>query len=508
MTYFGVTSRQRKLNLQAKDCEIRQELARELEQTGFWDQANARKLADWNPYNPQLTSDYFEPLWMFDQSVGNGFNIVIGNPPYVFGGNKGISDDAKKRFKQLYVSGSGKINLFTIFIERGSKLLSRGGVLSYILPNTLLRVTSYKRIRQYILKELAVDEIVDLDVGVFDEVTASTITFRIRNVKPDCDSRARLRHGLDDDAEKSFKQSDWVRAGYIIDIFSSGVDRDILDLMERNSEPLDVLCNRIRFGVVISGNFDDVVSTEKHDSHWQPFLEGNEIGPFSVNYTGRFLNYEHNLLHRARTPDIFECKKIMLIRITGGQMPLKAAIDTTGFYNKESILNVILKSQYAFLYEYVAAVINSSLGNWFYRKKFTNDSKLTVNLSKEYVGQIPIRIVDNSTAELYSKLVTILTMSKKNGCIEGGFLYDLIDACVMECYFREHMAERDLLFLDEVMPHLAKYDPKSSEQKQADFLGHLYRTLNAPESPIRNRLLRLTADSPDLLAVIKAEGKV
>ncbi|MDX2152749.1 MAG: hypothetical protein SFV54_18550 [Bryobacteraceae bacterium] len=37
---------------------------------------------------------------------------------------------------------------------------------------------------------------------------------------------------------------------------------------------------------------------------------------------------------------------------------------------------------------------------------------------------------------------------------------------------------------------------------------NLYQTLNAPSHPIRNRLLRLTADSPDLLAVIKAEGRV
>ena len=90
----------------------------------------------------------------------------------------------------------------------------------------------------------------------------------------------------------------------------------------------------------------------------------------------------------------------------------------------------------------------------------------------------------------------------------ASFLEDLIDACVMECYFREHMAERDLLFHDLVVPHLETYDPAASESKQRDFLNHLHATLNAPSHPIRNRLLRLTADSPDLLAVIKAEGRV
>ncbi len=80
----------------------------------------------------------------------------------------------------------------------------------------------------------------------------------------------------------------------------------------------------------------------------------------------------------------------------------------------------------------------------------------------------------------------------------------------MECYFREHMAERDLLFHDTVAPHLAAYPAEGGtcETKQREFLADLHRALNSPTSKIRNRLLRLTADSPDLLAVIKAEGRV
>src|SRR6266498_1574638 len=108
-------------------------------------------------------------------SKNDGFDVLIGNPPYVFGGNKGISKEEKDAYKRQYVSGANKINLFTLFIERGSQLLRRGGTLIYILPNTLLRVTSYSNTRQFILENLTVNEVVDLDVGVFDKVTASTI---------------------------------------------------------------------------------------------------------------------------------------------------------------------------------------------------------------------------------------------------------------------------------------------------------------------------------------------
>ena len=92
--------------------------------------------------------------------------------------------------------------------------------------------------------------------------------------------------------------------------------------------------------------------------------------------------------------------------------------------------------------------------------------------------------------------------------VPSSFLSDLIYACVMECYFPKHMAERDLLFHDTLAPHLAACTPEASEAQQRDFLTHLLQPLNAPSHPIRNRLLRLTADSPDLLAVIKQEGKV
>jgi adenine-specific DNA-methyltransferase len=97
-------------------------------------------------------------------------------------------------------------------------------------------------------------------------------------------------------------------------------------------------------------------------------------------------------------------------------------------------------------------------------------------------------------------------MPTPNSHSAAAFLEAHIDACVLECYFREHMAERDLLFHDTVAPHLAAYAPEASAAQQRDYLTHLHQTLNAPSHPIR--ILRLTADSPDLLAIIKQEGRV
>jgi adenine-specific DNA-methyltransferase len=102
----------------------------------------------------------------------------------------------------------------------------------------------------------------------------------------------------------------------------------------------------------------------------------------------------------------------------------------------------------------------------------------------------------------YSCQLESLSERKQDACATS-----LIDTCVMECYFRDHMAERDLLFPDIVAPYLASYDPAASEAKQLEFVAQLHATLNAPGHPVLSRLDRICTDSPDMLALIKQEGK-
>ncbi len=507
-SHFAIQRRDQKLAVQKKIRDLRKELAILLAES-LGSSKKARHVADWDPFDPQASSDFFDPHWMFGKSLSKGFDIVLGNPPYIFGGNAGISEANKKRYKELYISGTGKINLFTIFIERGAQLLKSGGVLSYILPNTLLRVTSYRDVRNYILQNLQIDEILDLDVGIFEAVTASTIAIRIKRSEPNEGWLTGIKHGLSDEKPKRSLQSGWHANGGVIDIFSSQRDRDIVERLESGSVKLEDLCHRIRFGVVISGNLAEVVAGTSHGNRWKPFLEGDEIGQYSLHYRGRFLNYDPTLLHRSRTPDIFECRKIMIQRITGGQTPLKATLDDEHFYNKESILNLILEPQHNDKYEFILALLNSTVGNWFYRKRFTNDSKLTVNLSKEYVGKIPVKLPASAQdLDVFANLVNMLLFSKKQDeVILAQFLQDLTDVCVMECYFREHMSEHDLLFLADLAPKLSAYDTSASDSQRREFIVQLHRLLNDPSSTIRNRLLRISADSPDLLAVIKEEGR-
>ena len=161
---------------------------------------------------------------------------------------------------------------------------------------------------------------------------------------------------------------------------------------------------------------------------------------------------------------------------------------------------------------FLSAVLNSSVVRYWLRYR-GNMQGLNFQIDTAPLLRIPIPKEPASKQSTFASIVALIQFGHLDGessSIAAAFLEDLIDACVMECYFREHMTERDLLIHDIVAPYLAAYpaDGRASESQQREFLTNLNATLNAPSHPVRQRLDRIVKDSPDLLAVIKQEGKV
>jgi len=80
----------------------------------------------------------------------------------------------------------------------------------------------------------------------------------------------------------------------------------------------------------------------------------------------------------------------------------------------------------------------------------------------------------------------------------------LTSACVIECDFREQMAERNLLFQKTVATQLADFTPTS--EPSPDAIKALVTRLKATD--LSQKLAALPEKSPDLLGVILKEGKV
>lgn len=124
-----------KKQLQADMYATRATMAQVMENNGFIGSKGHDQLMSWDMFNQNSSACFFDPEWMF--GVKEGFDVVIGNPPY----GASLSDNDKKMFKSLYESAKtiknkqkGSLDTYTLFIERGYRAVSKNGVLIYIVP--------------------------------------------------------------------------------------------------------------------------------------------------------------------------------------------------------------------------------------------------------------------------------------------------------------------------------------------------------------------------------------
>ena len=170
--HFSAKSTSTKYRLRDKDQELREKLAKLLSDDDNFAPEDAMQLAAWNPYDQNAVSPFFDPKWMF--GVTDGFDIVIGNPPYIQLQKNG--GELTKLYEQCSYStlvGSGDI--YCLFYERGFQLLKDGGYLCYITSNKWMRAGYGKAIRDFFVNKTNPILLIDFaGVKVFESATVDT----------------------------------------------------------------------------------------------------------------------------------------------------------------------------------------------------------------------------------------------------------------------------------------------------------------------------------------------
>ena len=133
-------------------------------------EAAVKQITEWNPYDQNSVSSFFDPEWMF--CLKGKFDIVIGNPPYI--STKGVKEDDKKRYEKEFGFSDDTYNLFTF---KGLSLCKEGGSLSYITPKTFWTTQTKRNMRDLILRN-QINYIFDT-ANPFDAVMVDTCIIQV-----------------------------------------------------------------------------------------------------------------------------------------------------------------------------------------------------------------------------------------------------------------------------------------------------------------------------------------
>jgi len=104
-----------------------------------------------------------------------GFDVVIGNPPYV---RQELFKEIKSFLEENYTCYNSVADLYTYFIEKGINLINSDGLHSFILPNKFLKATYGKQIRKVLKENTNIELLFDFDdYPVFDDATTYPIIY-------------------------------------------------------------------------------------------------------------------------------------------------------------------------------------------------------------------------------------------------------------------------------------------------------------------------------------------
>lgn len=187
--HFNARTAARKRKLVREDERLRKELSHCLCQS-LTRPEDAEQLAEWNPYDQNTSAKFFDPEWMF--GIKEGFDVVIGNPPY----GATISAEEKALARKTYVTAQtipgvqkGSLDTYTLFIERGFNLLSVGGTLDYIVPISFTSSDSLTGVHRLLFDNCESIEVSSYAVRpepVFENAVVNTSIIKFRRTGTKC----------------------------------------------------------------------------------------------------------------------------------------------------------------------------------------------------------------------------------------------------------------------------------------------------------------------------------
>ncbi|WP_294592927.1 Eco57I restriction-modification methylase domain-containing protein [uncultured Streptococcus sp.] len=321
--------------------------------------AKAEKELEYRLKNP-LFAKGMEWRMEFPEILGEagefiGFDLVIGNPPYIFASNQSFSDEMKSYYTRTYPLNNYQANTFGLFLELAFSLVRKGGGISYIIPNSFLTINQYKTLRHHILKTYDEITFINSKDKIFDEASIDVCIIDMFTKRP-----AKVILGEIVNSEVNLlteTNSDLLLDQDVITISSANTSsQKLLIKIEAQSKVLENNYGHVKDGLKAFErgkgtpkqpedkedfqkfkNEKPFFAKEQVNSSYRKFLSGSDLQRYKINWSGQFLSYGKHLA-APRNASIFEGIRILIARIpVKSRYTFRATLTEDNFVHEQSI---------------------------------------------------------------------------------------------------------------------------------------------------------------------------
>ncbi|MDY6023566.1 MAG: Eco57I restriction-modification methylase domain-containing protein [Candidatus Borkfalkiaceae bacterium] len=406
--YFTANDSETKTELKLAFSEVQKLMFQTALDNAKMASARYQALFQWKPFSNE-TTPWFDPEWMF--GIKDGFDIVIGNPPYLDSENmvnSGLSD-LREYISCTYKYCKGNWDIYIAFFERAFNLLVEHGILVFITPDKWLSRPFGEKLRINLLSNIK--NIYQSGREIFDSALVdSIVTMMTKNKNEFLEVRK--------DSQKGEMITRFISKNYFNEvtnldiIFSDYID--IIQKIETNSFSLQSIakcenacatsdCYKLKEYIYEKENYDDVLPTEFK------IINTGTVGRFAPRWGHQEMRYlKDKYLYPvvAKNQFLFEfnnsysekSKKVKII--IKGLTLLDACLDFDGsIIPGKSTLMIPADLETLYL---LLGVINSKLALFYIQEKYASSSyNGGINFNKDMINNFPIK---NDHLEEFKKI--------------------------------------------------------------------------------------------------------
>ena len=480
--------------------------------------------------NPDETFNHFDWKLDFPEVLnpylvnGNGgFDIVIGNPPYVsYFSRQAVKVDERYldalKNKSEFINDKtkkGRYHTVQFFLDREIKLMKSKGILSNIIDISFFE-KAFTDIRGFILKEIAINEII-ANLNVFENVASGQLVLSFKNNKPSDKHQVKWKNNFDE-SPVYVPQIMWTKdSSYTISIPKS----NLINKIEADCKNFISYCD-VKVGVNIGGVKEYFM---KNDPKYFPFINGSNnvqlykiIFPSDKQLKDGMMYFDFNKKVEKKiwdegigTPSIGETNERFLkpkLVIRQSDVRLTATYDDEGYHCDYNLFTTNKLSSAPLELKYILSLLNSKLMTYYVLEKGYLNIKpgKTPQIRVTDVKELPIK--ETRSQAPFIRLVDYILFLKKLELINTSdqliptYFEQIIDGMVYELYFPELLKKHNR----EIIKHLGElpeYTDSMSDEQKMKICKTVFDRLNDKEHPVRINLFYM--NSIPEIAII--EGK-